>query len=416
MTEKEIWDKAYNNLLERYSGKYHVPDVRILSRYHHEKAILQESEFYVRYLALFARIRETAEQKGEHISVPGTAGSSFIAYLLGATDINPLPRHEYCPKCHTTRFPGHGTPFDRAKTKCPCGEEMLIDGHNIPFESNIRSVLSNHLQLCVSEAFFDEAQRMIREEMDDQAIITLKNEESSSPTWFCFLDKDENEDREHPLDGNAELFREIPRITLTSNIFLDKYRELEVATGYRMKDIGELEFSFVYPHFWDGLFDGIPNLDTDFLRDIFNATQPTTFDEMLKLIGFAHGTNVWKENGEKYSKVGRLSLREMPAYREDVYEMIFEKLRSNGIYDVGLAYEVAENVRRGYYAKNGGIDEETMLSLVDIGFDMDFILFLENINYMFPKAHGIAYLRDAIRMMFYKLRYEKEYSAIMVNR
>ena len=98
MKHQEIFAKAYNNLLERYSGKYHVPDARILSRYYHEKAILQESELYMRYLALFARIRETAEQKGEHISVPGTAGSSFIAYLLGATDINPLPPSRILPQ------------------------------------------------------------------------------------------------------------------------------------------------------------------------------------------------------------------------------------------------------------------------------------------------------------------------------
>jgi len=69
---------------------------------------------------------------------------------------------------------------------------------------------------------------------------------------------------------------------------------------------------------------------------------------------------------------------------------------------------------RGYYARIGGIDEDTMLALLELGFDIDFIYFLSDINYMFPKAHGIAYLREAIAMMFYKTKFNKEYNEIML--
>jgi len=47
---------------------------------------------------------------------------------------------------------------------------------------------------------------------------------------------------------------------------------------------------------------------------------------------------------------------------------------------------------------------------------IDFIYFLSNINYMFPKAHGIAYLREAITMMFYKTKFNKEYNEIMLEK
>ena len=110
----------------------------------------------------------------------------------------------------------------------------------------------------------------------------------------------------------------------------------------------------------------------------------------------------------------RMSLREIPAYREDLYDMICEKLRQKGIYETGLAYEIMEKARRGYYERSGGVDEDTMSMLLNLGFDMDFIFFLEKINYMFPKAHGVAYLREAITMMFYKIKFNKEYNEIMV--
>ena len=73
---------------------------------------------------------------------------------------------------------------------------------------------------------------------------------------------------------------------------------------------------------------------------------------------------------------------------------------------------MANKTSKGYYAKIGGVDEETMMALFDIGFDMDFVFSLSEINYMLTKAQGIAYLREAIAMMFYKIKFRKEYNEI----
>lgn len=415
MKHKELFDKAYERLVELYSGEYHSPDAKVLSRFYGEKMILQESELYMRYLDFFGRVREVAERKGEHIWVRGTAGSSFIAYLLGATDINPLQRHEYCPHCRITTFTGEGTPFDRAPKKCPCGEDIVVDGHNIPFESNLKSVLSGYIQIGVSYEFFEEAKRMIYDEMWDKAIITLRNGDIA-PTWFCFLDREENDDGDYMLNGNSELFGDLPRITLVPNKTLDKYREIEKATGFKMKDIGYHEHSFVYLDFIeDANIQGIPHFDNDFMREIWDTVKPQSYDDLLKLIGFAHATNVLRDNGEIFFDDHRMSLREIPAYREDLYDMICEKLRQKGIYETGFAYEIMEKARRGYYERSGGVEDDTMSMLLNLGFDMDFIFFLEKINYMFSKAHGVAYLREAISMMFYKIKFNKEYNEIMLE-
>jgi len=413
MKNKQLFEKAYSRLLELYGGEYAAPNITILSRFYREKMILGESDLYMRYLDLLCRIREVASQKGEHIFVRGATGSSFIAYLLGVTDINPLPRHEYCPHCHTTKFVGTGTPFDKAPIKCSCGTEIETDGHNLPFESNLKNILTERIQFCVSHTFFDEAKAKIRDELRDKSIVSLKDGDVS-PIWFCILDKETNECGDYILNGNREIFANFPRITLVPDSTLDKYRELEKATGFKMNDIGFDEQSLAFFHFMECDIQGIPNFDNDFIKGIWNTIKPQSYDDLLKLIGFAHSTNVWKNNADVLFHEHKLSLHEIPAFREDLYEMICERLYKKGIYDEGFAYEVADKTMRGYYARTGGVDEDTMLALLELGFDIDFIYFLSDINYMFPKAHGLAYLREAIAMMFYKTKFNKEYNEIML--
>ncbi len=415
MNHKQLLDSAYDRLLEMYGGDQTLMEVGFLNRFYQEKMILQECELYTRYLGFLGRVRKVAEEKGEHIFVRGTAGSSLIAYLLGATDINPLPRHDYCPNCHWVKFKGDGIPFDKDRLKCSCGADPIADGFNIPFESNLKSILSGYMQLTVSYAFFDEVEHMIRDEMWDQAIITLRNEDLT-PTWFCFQDKEKNEDGNYILNGNSELFSKFPRITLVPDKTLDKYRELEKATGFKMKDIGTEEYSDAYFQFMEGNIEGIPMFDNCFMRELWTKLKPQSYDDMLKMIGFAHSTNVWRENAERIYDEHKMSLREIPAYREDLFNLIAQHLYKKGVYHTGLAYEVTEKARRGYYERVGGMDEETMLALFRLDIDQEYIFFLEKIHYMFPKAHGVAYLREAIRMMFYKNNFNQEYNKIILGK
>lgn len=415
MKYKQLFEKAYVRLMELYGGEYSTPDIAILSRFYREKMILRNSDLYMRYLDFLSRVREVANQKGEHIFVRGPVGSSFIAYLLGATDINPLPRHEYCPHCRTTKFIGTGTPFDKAPIRCPCGTSIVTDGHNLPFESNLKSVLSERIQFCVSHAFFEEAKAMICDEMWDKAIVTLTDGDFS-PVWFCILDKENNRCGSYNLSENRDIFANYPRITLVPDKSLDKCRELEKATGFKLEDIGCDGEHIALRSFMECDLQGVPHFDNRFVKSIWNVTHPQSYDDLLKLIGYAHSTNVWNNNADILVEENRLSFREIPAYREELYEMINERLYEKGIYDEGLAYEVTDKTIRGYYARIGGVDEDTILALLGIGFDMEFVFFLSSINYMFTKAQGISYLREAIAMMFYKVKFNKVYNEIMLEK
>jgi hypothetical protein len=80
MNNKQLLDRAYNRLLETYGGKQAFIEVGFLNRFYQEKMILQECELYTRYLGFLGRVRQVAEEKGEHVFVRGTAGSSLTLF------------------------------------------------------------------------------------------------------------------------------------------------------------------------------------------------------------------------------------------------------------------------------------------------------------------------------------------------
>ncbi|CAG8797752.1 10193_t:CDS:2, partial [Racocetra fulgida] len=84
---------------------------------------------------------EFTHADGYLVGSRGSIGSSFIAYLCGITDLNPLPFYKFCPACRYTEL--YQAPdrifscYDYQKQEnCPhCTNLLTMEGHNLPFET-----------------------------------------------------------------------------------------------------------------------------------------------------------------------------------------------------------------------------------------------------------------------------------------
>ena len=86
-----------------------------------------------------------SKEAGYPVFARGSIGSLFVMFLLGVTDINPLPAHYYCGNCNYSDFASDEVKksfgisgCDMPDKYCPiCGKLLKKDGHNIPAESSI---------------------------------------------------------------------------------------------------------------------------------------------------------------------------------------------------------------------------------------------------------------------------------------
>ncbi len=114
-----------------------LPDI-VRARMEKELHAITTYGFSVMYI-IAQKLVSKSLSDGYLVGSRGSVGSSFIAFLTGITEVNPLPAHYVCPACAHSHFPGELSGIsgcDMPDKACPaCGEKMDKDGHDIPFET-----------------------------------------------------------------------------------------------------------------------------------------------------------------------------------------------------------------------------------------------------------------------------------------
>ncbi|MDR3210093.1 MAG: PolC-type DNA polymerase III, partial [Oscillospiraceae bacterium] len=138
---------------------------------------------------------------------------------------------------------------------------------------------------------------------------------------------------------------------------------------------------------------GIPEFGTGFTRGMLRDTLPETFDTLVRLSGFSHGTDVWLGNAKDIivNKVADIS--ETIGCRDDI--MLF--LISKGMGEQ-RAFKIMESVRKGRGLPDGAEDE-----MRGLGAPKWYIESCKKIKYLFPKAHAVAYVMMAFRIAWFKV-------------
>ena len=138
-SDKTLTDICYRRAHELYGDE--LPKI-VEERLEKELHSIISNGFAVMYIIAQKLVWKSVED-GYLVGSRGSVGSSLVAFMAGITEVNSLAAHYRCPKCRYYDFDAPEikenagiSGCDLPDKSCPrCGEPLMKDGFDIPFET-----------------------------------------------------------------------------------------------------------------------------------------------------------------------------------------------------------------------------------------------------------------------------------------
>ncbi|NLA32357.1 MAG: PolC-type DNA polymerase III [Mollicutes bacterium] len=475
ITKEMVYKKAKNIYGEK------LPSI-VEERIEAELSGIIQNGYSVLYLIAEKLVRKS-EDDGYLVGSRGSVGSSFVATMMGITEVNPLPPHYLCPKCKISIFEIDGkslgkdyeSGYDLPDKKCSCGEMMQKEGQAIPFATflgfkaekvpDIDLNFSGDNQADIhdyTKTLFGEdnvfragtigtvadktAFGFVKGYLENKNItlrvpeierlangcVGVKRTTGQHPGGIIvipsYMDIYDFSPYQYPADDPSNtwytthfdfhaIHDNVLKLDILGHVDPTMLKYLEDISGVKIEDvpfddqnvinmfnscetIGLTEEQLGYPTATLGL----PEFGTNFAIRMLADTRPTTFMEIVKICGLAHGTDVWANNVRDIIVNGIATLKEAHGCRDDIMNTLIK-------YDLepSYAFKISEFVRKGMASKRPEDWAEMKKNMEEKNVPAWFIESCGKIKYLFPKAHATAYVMMSYRVAWFKYHYPIEY-------
>lgn len=417
--------------------------------------------YYVSHLLV-----KKSNEDGYLVGSRGSVGSSFIATMAGITEVNPLPVHYRCPHCYYLEWNNTvDSGYDLEDKKCPkCQNDLIGDGQNIPFETflgfnadkipdidlNFSSEYQEKAHLFTREVFGEDhvfragtistaaekiAENLVEKyfnkinekanrakiKMVAKGCVDVKRTTGQHPGGIIVIPDDmsvydftpiqypaNNADALwktthfdfHEIHDNVLKFDILGHVDPTAMRLLHTITDIDPVTvslndqkvlklfssteslDLKIKDYDEITGAC-----------GLPEFGTEITRGVLSITKPKTVSELIQISGLTHGTGVWKGNAQDLIVKENIPLKDVIGCRDDIMTTLIKY----GL-EYKMAFDIMESVRKGK-----GLKPEFEDAMKQNKVPEWYINSCKKINYMFPKAHAVAYVIMALRVAWYKI-------------
>lgn len=149
---------------------------------------------------------------------------------------------------------------------------------------------------------------------------------------------------------------------------------------------------------------GVPECGTRFVRQMISDVKPKNFSDLLRISGYSHGTDVWLNNAQDLIKAGTPT-EDTISTRDDIMNWLINK----GM-EPSMAFGIMEWSRKGKAHKKG-FKPDQLEAFAKAHIPDFYIKACTTLQYLFPKAHAVAYVLSAYRIAYCKVHHPKEFYA-----